>query len=114
MSDADFDDQLCAVFSEKNDIRHDCIEPLLQPCMCENIDFGWAYNLGMSSMLGNNRRNSETLLALKNLFGPYMCIRLRYVAARNTLIVVGEVVELFQALLGDQDLIACRAPTVAT
>jgi len=60
MSDADFDDQLCAVFSEKNDIRHDCIEPLLQPCMCENIDFGWAYNLGMSSMLGNNRRNSES------------------------------------------------------
>ena len=56
MSDADFDDQLCAVFSEKNDIRHDCIEPLLQPCMCENIDFGWAYNLGMSSMLGNNLR----------------------------------------------------------
>lgn len=113
MSDADFDDQLCAVFCEKNHIRHDCIEPLFQPGMSENIDFGWAYNLRMSAMFGNNRRNGESLLALKNLFGPYMRIGLRYVAASNSLVVMSEVMELFRTLLGDQNLIACRAQTIA-
>jgi hypothetical protein len=82
--------------------------------MSESIDFGWTYNLSMSAMLGNNWGNGESLLALENLFGPNMCIGLRYVAASNTLIVVGEVVELFRALFSDQDLITCRTSTVAT
>jgi hypothetical protein len=42
-----------------------------------------------------------------------MRIRLRYVAASNTLIMMSEVVELFRTLLGDQSLIACRAATIA-